>query len=138
MIQYDGSIYRPPSEARSLILQATVGCSHNQCAFCIAYQDKHFRVRPEADLFKEIDWAAREMPGVTRIFLADGDALALSTDRLLRILEKLFVTLPALERVTTYGSPQNFLHKRVEDLRRLRQAGLTMVYYGIESGDDDP
>ena len=137
MIQYDGSIYRPPSEARSLILQATVGCSHNQCAFCIAYQDKHFRVRPEADLFNEIDWAAREMPGVTRIFLADGDALVLSTDRLLRILEKLFVTLPALERVTTYGSPQNFLHKRVEDLRRLRQAGLTMVYYGIESGDDD-
>jgi radical SAM superfamily enzyme YgiQ (UPF0313 family) len=137
MIQYEGSIYRPPSEARSLILQATVGCSHNQCAFCIAYQDKHYRVRPEADLFQEIDWAAREMPGTRRVFLADGDALVLSTDRLLRILERLFDTLPSLERVTTYGSPQNLVHKTVTDLRRLREAGLTMVYYGIESGDDD-
>ncbi|MCP4451407.1 MAG: B12-binding domain-containing radical SAM protein [Planctomycetes bacterium] len=137
MIQYEGSIYRPPSEAQSLILQATVGCSHNQCAFCIAYQEKPFRVRPEADLFKEIDWAACKMPETRRVFLADGDALVLSTDRLLRILEKLFHTLPSLERVTTYGSPQNFLHKSVKDLRQLREAGLTMVYYGIESGDDD-
>jgi radical SAM superfamily enzyme YgiQ (UPF0313 family) len=137
MIQYEGSIYRPPSEARSLILQATIGCSHNQCAFCIAYQEKHFRVRLEADLFKDIDWAAREMPSVRRVFLADGDALVLSTDRLLRILEKLSHSLPSLERVTAYGSPQNLLTKSVEDLKRLRQAGLTMVYYGIESGDDD-
>ena len=137
MIQYEGSIYRPPSEARSLILQATVGCSHNQCAFCIAYQDKHLRIRSEADLFQEIDWAAQEMPGTRRVFQADGDALVLSTDRLLRILEKLFATLPSLERVTTYGSPQNFLHKSVKELRRLREAGLTMVYYGVESGDDD-
>jgi len=137
LIQYEGSIYRPPSEARSLILQATVGCSHNQCAFCIAYQDKHFRIRPEADLFKEIEWAARKMPDTRRVFLADGDALVLSTDRLLRILEKLCHALPSLERVTTYGSPQNFAHKNVADLRRLREAGLTMVYYGIESGDND-
>ena len=137
MIEYEGSIYRPPSEARSLILQATIGCSHNQCAFCVAYQEKHFRVRPEADLFKEIDWAAHEMSGVRRVFLADGDALVLSTDRLLRILEKLFRELSSLERVTTYGSPQNLQHKSVEDLRQLREAGLTMVYYGIESGDDD-
>ncbi len=137
MIQYEGSIYRPPSEARSLILQATIGCSHNQCAFCIAYQDKHFRVRREPDLFGEIDWAAREMPGIRRVFLADGDALVLSNDRLLRILERLFQKLPSLERVTAYGSPQNFLHKSVKDLRQLKEAGLTMVYYGIESGDDD-
>jgi radical SAM superfamily enzyme YgiQ (UPF0313 family) len=137
VIQYEGSIYRPPSEARSLILQATIGCSHNQCAFCIAYQEKHFRARPEADLLEEIDWAAREIPETRRVFLADGDALVLSTDRLLRILERLFRTLPNLERVTTYGSPQNFLHKSVKDLTQLREAGLTMVYYGIESGDDD-
>ncbi len=137
MIQYEGSIYRPPSEARSLILQATIGCSHNRCAFCIAYQEKQFRARSEADLFEEIDWAAREMPGLRRVFLADGDALVLSTDRLLRILEKLYHNLPSLERVTAYGSPQNLLHKSVKDLQHLREAGLSMVYYGVESGDDD-
>ncbi len=137
VIQYEGSIYRPPSEARSLILQATIGCSHNRCAFCVAYQEKQFRARAETDLFEEIAWAARAMPETRRVFLADGDALVLSTDRLLRILDKLYCTLPYLERVTTYGSPQNFQHKCVEDLRRLREAGLTMVYYGIESGDDD-
>lgn len=137
MIQYEGSIYRPPSEARSLILQATIGCSNNQCAFCVAYRDKRFRVRPEADLFAEIEWVAGAMPEVRRVFLADGDALVLSTDRMLRILEKLYGKLPGLERVTAYGSPQNFLRKSVADLKRLRAAGLTMVYYGIESGDDE-
>jgi radical SAM superfamily enzyme YgiQ (UPF0313 family) len=137
MIQYEGSIYRPPSEARSLILQATIGCSNNQCAFCVAYQEKRFRVRSEADLFAEIDWVAGAMPEVRRVFLADGDALVLSTDRMLRILEKLYGTLTNLERVTAYGSPQNLLHKSVADLKRLRAAGLTMVYYGVESGDDE-
>ena len=137
MIQYEGSIYRPPSEARSLILQATIGCSHNQCAFCVAYQEKRFRVRAEADLFQEIDWVASAMPEVRRVFLADGDALVLSADRMLRILERLYGKLANLERVTAYGSPQNFLHKSVADLKRLRAAGLAMVYYGIESGDDE-
>ena len=89
MIRYEGSIYRPPSEARSLILQATIGCSHNQCAFCVAYQQKCFRVRPEEELFEEIDWVAGAMPEVRRVFLADGDALVLSTERLLPILDKL-------------------------------------------------
>lgn len=137
MIQYEGSIYRPPSEGRSLILQATVGCSHNQCAFCVAYQRKRFRVRSEAELFEDIDWASNEMPEVRRVFLADGDALVLSTDRLLGILEKLYGTLGSLERVTLYGSPQNILKKSVADLHRLRKAGLTMIYYGVESGDDE-
>lgn len=137
MIQYEGSIYRPPSEGRSLILQATIGCSNNECAFCVAYREKRFRVRPEADFFAEIDWVAGAMPEVRRVFLADGDALVLSTDRMLRILEKLYGKLANLERVTAYGSPQNFLHKSVADLKRLRAAGLTMVYYGIESGDDE-
>ena len=137
MIQYDGSIYRPPSEAYSLILQATVGCSNNQCAFCVAYQGKRFRIRSEADLFDEIDWAAGEMPQVRRVFLADGDALVLSTDRLLHILEKLYGKLANLERVTLYGSPQNFLKKSSASLSKLRKAGLTMIYYGIESGDDE-
>ncbi len=137
MIHYEEPIYRPPSEARSLILQATIGCSTNSCAFCVAYQGKRFRAKKEADLFTEIDWAAGELPGVRRIFLADGDALVLSTNRLLRILERLYAKLPKLERVTVYGSPQNLQKKSVDDLKRLRQAGLTMIYYGIESGDDE-
>lgn len=137
MIEYEGSVYRPPSEARSLILQATVGCSHNQCAFCVAYQGKRFRARSEGELFPQIDWAAQAMGRVRRVFLADGEALVLSTDRLLRILERLYDRLPGLERVTAYGSPQNLLHKGVEDIKRLRAAGLTMIYYGVESGDDE-
>ena len=137
MIHYEGSIYRPPSEARSLILQATIGCSNNECAFCVAYREKHFRMRPEAELFEEIDCVASEMSEIRRVFLADGDALVLSADRLLRILEKLKGKLPNLERVALYGSPQNFLNKSVSDLKRLRKAGLTMIYYGVESGDDE-
>lgn len=137
MIEYEGSIYRPPSEAHSLILQATVGCSHNRCAFCVAYQGKRFHVRSEDKLFAEIDWAAQAMGPVRRVFLADGDALVLSTDRLLRILERLYKRLPGLERVTAYGSPQNLLHKGPEDLRQLRTAGLSMIYYGVESGDGE-
>ncbi len=137
MIHYEGSIYRPPSEARSLILQATIGCSHNRCAFCVAYQQKSFHVRPEEELFEEIDWVSGAMPEVRRVFLADGDALVLSTERLLGILERLYGKLTYLERVTIYGSPQNLLRKSVGDLERLRHAGLTMVYYGIESGDDE-
>ena len=137
MIEYEEPIYRPPSEARSLILQATIGCSTNTCSFCVAYQGKRFRARKEEELFEEIDWAAEELRGVRRVFLADGDALVLSVNRLLRILQKLYSSIPSLERVTIYGSPQNLLRKSVDDLEKLRQAGLTMIYYGIESGDDE-
>ncbi|MCP4675352.1 MAG: radical SAM protein [Deltaproteobacteria bacterium] len=137
MIKYEEPIYRPPSEARSLILQATIGCSTNSCAFCVAYQGKRFRARREEELFPEIEWAAKELPGVRRVFLADGDALVLSTNRLSRILERLYERLENLERVTVYGSPQNLKKKSVDDLKKLREAGLTMIYYGIESGDDE-
>ncbi|MDJ0764935.1 MAG: radical SAM protein [Myxococcota bacterium] len=137
MIHYEEPLYRPPSEARSLIFQATIGCSTNTCAFCVAYQGKSFKVRPEAELFAEIDWAATHHAGVRRVFLADGDALVLSTRRLLRILARLYSRLSHLERVTVYGSPQNLQKKSIDELRTLREAGLTMIYYGIESGDDE-
>jgi radical SAM superfamily enzyme YgiQ (UPF0313 family) len=137
VIRYEDPIYRPPSEARSLILQATIGCSHNKCSFCVAYQTKKFRARREEELFADIDWAATAYPSVPRVFLADGDALVLSTNRLLRILERLYDKLPGLERVTLYGSPQNLEKKSVEDLVRLKEAGLTMIYYGVESGEDE-
>lgn len=137
MIRYVDPIYRPPSEARSLILQATIGCSHNKCAFCVSYQSKRFRARPEEELFADIDYAAHELPGVRRVFLADGDAMALSTRRMNRILERLYRKIPSLRRVTAYASPQNLVRKSVDDLRRLREAGLTMIYVGVESGDDE-
>jgi radical SAM superfamily enzyme YgiQ (UPF0313 family) len=137
MIRYYGDIYRPPSEAESLILQATIGCSHNRCAFCVAYQNKRFRARRENELLAEIDWAGENLPGVSRVFLADGDAFVLSAERMLRILERLYQRLPTLERVSAYASPQNIAAKSDEDLRRLRQAGLQLLYYGLESGDDE-
>jgi len=137
VIRYVEPIYRPPSEARSLILQATIGCSHNECAFCVSFQNKPFRARKEAELMAEIDWAGQELPGLRRVFLADGDALVLSTGRLLRILERLYDRISTLERVTIYASPQNLEKKSVDDLRSLREAGLTMAYLGVESGDDE-
>lgn len=137
MIRYVDPIYRPPSEARSLILQATIGCSHNRCAFCVSYQGKKFRVRPEEELFAEIDWAGEELPGLRRVFLADGDALALSARRLTRILERLYDRIPTLERVTAYASPQNLVRKSIGELEQIREAGLTMAYVGVESGDDE-
>ena len=136
-IEYEMPLYRPPSEAYSLILQATIGCTHNRCAFCVAYQSKKFRVRPEKDLFDEIDWAAEEMPDTRRVFLADGDAFALAPEKMVRILERLYKKFPELERVTAYASPQNFKNRSVDDIRPVRRAGLTMLYFGLESGDDE-
>lgn len=137
MIHYDEPLIRPPSEARSLILQATLGCTHNRCAFCVTYQSKQFRARPAEDLFAEIEWAGGHYSEVPRVFLADGDALALSTRRLLEILERLYAALPGLKRVSCYASPGNFAHKSVDDLKRLKGAGLQLLYVGLESGDDE-
>ncbi|RME28814.1 MAG: radical SAM protein [Deltaproteobacteria bacterium] len=130
-------VYRPPSEANSLILQATRGCSHNECAFCVAYQQVRFRARPLGQVLEEIDWVGANMSGVRRAFLADGDAFVLSSSRLLPILERLYEKLPALERVSIYASPQNIAAKSDAELKRLRRAGLGLLYFGLESGDDD-
>ncbi len=137
MIRYDEPVIRPPSEADSLILQATIGCSHNRCAFCVTYQDKRFRARPIEDLFAEIEWAAEALPNVRKVFLGDGDALALSTAKLLTLLERLRRRLPNLRRISAYASPMNFEHKSPQELKMLRQAGLSLLYVGLESGDDD-
>ncbi len=137
MIEYDEPVIRPPSEADSLILQATIGCSHNRCAFCVTYQNKRFRQRPTPELFAEIDWAGDVLAGVRRVFLGDGDAFALSTRRLLAILERLHARLPNLTRVSAYASPGNFRNKSTSELGELRDAGLTLAYVGFESGDDE-
>jgi radical SAM superfamily enzyme YgiQ (UPF0313 family) len=134
---YDMPLYRPPSEAYSLILQVTLGCSHNRCAFCIMYRKKKFRIRPWEELKADILEAAHSYRGINRIFLADGDALVIDTDYLLQILKFLYEKFPALERVSAYANPANLLKKSKEDLQRIHKAGLQMLYFGIETGDDE-
>lgn len=136
-IRYDEPLYRPPSEGRNLIIQVTIGCSFNRCTFCAMYKTKAYRARPLPEVFADIDTAARVWPQSTRVFLADGDALALPTDDLLAILDRLARTLPRLERVSLYATPINLNQKSVDELRRLRESGLSLAYVGIESGATD-
>jgi radical SAM superfamily enzyme YgiQ (UPF0313 family) len=136
-ITYDEPLYRPPSEAKSLILQITLGCSWNKCSFCEMYTSKRFKARKEEDIFKDIDAFLPYATQVRRIFLADGDPLVLSTERLLRILNKIKQTFPNIQRVSTYASPSNLDRKSSEELKALYKAGLTLLYVGIESGDSD-
>lgn len=134
ILRYDQPLYRPPSEGRNLIIQATVGCSFNRCTFCSMYKTKTFRPRPLADVFADIDAAARCWPDARRVFLADGDALVPPTDDLAAILDRLAAALPRLERVSLYATPINLTRKPIEELRRLRNRGLSLAYLGIESG----
>ncbi|MFW9788231.1 MAG: radical SAM protein [Candidatus Thorarchaeota archaeon] len=138
MLRYDGSIWRPPSEARSLILQATVGCSHNACIFCVSYKQKKYRVRGsqgvQADLESLPDSYKQR---VRRVFLADGNALAMSTSELIDTLDKLKPVLPSLERVGIYGYAKDVSDKSIDDLRKIKEEGLGIVYLGLETGDDD-
>ncbi|MDP6763876.1 MAG: radical SAM protein [Planctomycetota bacterium] len=136
MIRHEGRVYRPPSEADSLILQATIGCSYNECAFCGMYRDKRFRVRKLEELCEEIDWAAAELGDVQKVFLADGDALVAKASFLAALCEKLREAFPRLRRVSCYASPQALAVRSVEEMSMLRELGLTLYYLGIESGHD--
>ncbi|MEO5335908.1 MAG: radical SAM protein [Magnetospirillum sp. WYHS-4] len=131
---YDMPLYRPPSEGDNLILQVTLGCSFNGCTFCSMYKAKTFRIRTLEDVFADIAAAAADWPEAHRVFLADGDALTLPTDHLFRILDHLRATFPDLARVSCYATPVNLLGKTSDELRGLRDRGLTLVYVGIESG----
>lgn len=137
-ITYVSPLFRPPSEANSLIFQITNGCSWNKCTYCDMYTkpQKKFSIKSEEDVFREIEWAGQNLHDVRRVFLADGDAISLSTRRLLNILHKLRDTFPNLNRVSSYCSPNNITRKSTEDLKRLREAGLSLIYMGAESGDD--
>jgi len=137
LVRYIQPVYRPPSEADSLIIQATVGCSHNRCRFCYMYKGKRFYVKRWEDLKNDIDEAAVLRPDTRRIFLADGDAFVMSTERLKEILDYLDHSFPLLERVTCYANPQNLLTKSVACMRELAGRGLSILYYGVESGDPD-
>lgn len=136
-LAYDMPLYRPPSEANNVIIQATLGCSFNKCTFCSMYKTKEFRARPLDEVFADIDRAACAWPGARRVFLADGDALVLPTDDLLRILDRLDERFADLARVSVYALPANLLRKSVEELAALRARKLTLFYYGIETGSAD-
>ncbi len=137
LIDYDLPLWRPPSEADSFILQATLGCSFNHCSFCSMYRTKTFAIRSLAAIQADIQAVASAYPGTRRVFLADGDALAAPTDHLLAILENLHAAFPWLERISSYALPANLLKKSVDELTRLWEAGLTLIYYGIETGSAD-
>jgi len=136
-LTYHEPLYRPPSEARSVIFQVTLGCSWNRCTFCSMYNSKQFRIREERELFAEIGAMSRTFPRARRFFLADGDALVLANSKLLPILEAIKRSFPQVSRVSAYASPRNLNAKSTEELKALRKAGLTLIYLGIESGDDE-
>lgn len=135
-LDYDTPLFRPPAEGDSLIIQATLGCSFNQCSFCSMYRTKQYRERPLQQVFSDIREAARRYPHARRVFLADGDALALPATTLAAILQELARNLPQLARVSCYATPSNILHKSSEELALLRRHKLGLLYLGIESGAD--
>lgn len=135
-MRYEGMIYRPPSEARSYLLQVTVGCSHNKCTFCSMYKDKTFHIRSMEEIFEDIAMARKYYSHIRKIFLCDGDAFCLSMNKLLTILKKIKETFPECERVGVYGSAWDVHYKTEEELRLLKANGLDIIYLGAESGSD--
>ena len=136
-MHYEGYCIRPPSEAGSILLQVTVGCSHNRCAFCGTYRNKRFRIKEERIILSDILYAARRMRQTDRLFLMDGDALIIPQPRLVWILERIREHLPWVKRVGVYANAKSIRRKSVEYLRRLRENGLGILYYGVETGDDE-
>ena len=136
-INYEQPLFRPPSEADSLILQVTFGCTWNKCAFCEMYNMKQFHIKKEEDVLREIEAVAKIEPGIRKVFLADGNPMALSTRRLLTILNAINKSFPRVRRISTYALASDLLAKTHEELQELKTAGLKMIYVGIESGDDE-
>ena len=135
-MKYEGMIYRPPSEASSLILQVAVGCSYNRCTFCHSFQEKEFRIKSFEEIREDIDEAS-EIGTIPRVFLADGDALIIPQADLLRILDYLNLKIDGLERVGIYANAVDVLKKSVEELKELKARGLGIVYLGLESGNPE-
>lgn len=135
-MRYEGRVFRPPSEAYSLIVQVTVGCSHNKCTFCDMYKEKRFHLRKLEDVLEDFNIARRQYRYIDRVFLADGDALIRKTEDLAVILKHIRKIIPECRRVTSYGSPKSILTKSPEDLALLHSLGLEMIYLGLESGNE--
>ena len=136
-MRYYGNVVRPPSEAGSYILQVSYGCSHNDCIFCCTYLDKPFEVRSAAEVIEDIKMAGEHMPDTRRVFLADGNALVLSNKRLIPILDALAQAFPHLERVGIYGNAHDILRKSGAELKELLERRLSIIYLGMESGNDE-
>ena len=135
-MRYEGAVYRPPSEARSLIIQLTIGCAHNKCTFCTMFKEKQFRIRPVEEIKQDFAEAAKVYGNrVRRIFLADGDALIMKTEQLLEIIAFARKCFPYVERIAAYGTPADILRKTEKELIQLQETGLDLIYMGAESGD---
>jgi len=135
-MDYVGDIIRPPAEADSILLQVTVGCSHNKCAFCPAYKSKKFGFKDMAQVRADLDWAAARMPENRRLFLCDGDALVMPQERLKEILAAIREKLPQVARISTYANAKSLARKSPDELRELASLGLHTLHMGVESGDD--
>jgi radical SAM superfamily enzyme YgiQ (UPF0313 family) len=133
---YEGAVFRPPSEARSLILQATIGCSHNKCTFCVTYLDKEFRIKSFDEIKTDVETVLPYYKDAKRIFLADGNALIMPTEDIIKILSLLRDSFPKLERVGIYACPQDILRRSVSELKEIKNQGLGIIYIGLESGSD--
>ncbi|MDR3088193.1 MAG: radical SAM protein [Desulfobulbaceae bacterium] len=135
-MHYEGDIIRPPSEADSILLQVTVGCSHNKCTFCSAYKNKRFKIKDDARIQADLDFAAKYLTRQTRLFFCDGDALIIPQKRLVAILQAIQERLPWVRRISSYANTKGIRMKSEEELAELRDLGLTLFYMGLESGDD--
>lgn len=134
-MKYEGMIYRPPSEAESLILQVTIGCSHNKCTFCGSFKDKKFRLRSFDEVKEDVEEAKQYARYIKKVFIADGDALIIPQKKLIPIIELIKESFPKLERIGLYGNTKSILKKSVDELKYLKELGVGIIYLGIESGD---
>ena len=136
-MHYEGYCIRPPSEADSILLQVTLGCSHNRCTFCGTYRDKRFKIKDDEIILSDIRYAARHMPREDRLFLMDGNALIIPQQRLVWILEQIKERLPQVKRVGTYANVKSIKLKSPAELEQLRRLNLSILHYGVETGDDE-
>ncbi|MGO2118091.1 MAG: radical SAM protein [Fusobacterium sp.] len=134
---YNYPLYRPPSEAYSLIIQITLGCSHNKCTFCNMYKGKQFTIKPFEQVKGEIDFFRSQISHIDKIFLADGDALIMRTESLIKILKYINLKFPEVKRISLYASPRSILLKTEKELEEIRNLGVSLVYMGLESGDNE-
>lgn len=133
---YSTPLYRPPSEAQSLIIQVTEGCSHNKCRFCYMYKCKQFRMKSKDELQEHIKWLKKYYQAPKRIFLADGNVLCLKTEKLIQLLNYIKIEFPTVKRISSYSGPLDIIRKTDEELRLIHNAGLELLYMGVESGSD--
>ena len=135
-MHYEGNMIRPPSEANSILLQVSVGCSHNKCTFCGAYKGQRFKIKSDEIILQDIAFAAKYCQQQRRLFLCDGDAMIISQKRLPNIFREIQKQLPWVTRVGTYANAKSLKRKSLEELKEMKEMGLGVVYMGLESGDD--